>query len=121
MDPITLASLGVGLFGGLGKMFGRGRANRELRKLEKSNPAYVQNPEAANRLAMAKTMLNARTPGAMQAERNIYSNAANATSLAQKGSTDASQLLATAGNIQGRTNEAFTQLGMDEAQDYQRR
>lgn len=121
MDPLSLVGLGVGLFGGIGKLFGRGAANRRLRQLQSADPAYTANPEAAQRLALAKTVLNARSPGAMQVERNIYSSGANAAALAQKASSDSSQLLAEGANIQGRTNQAFRNLGIDEANDWQRR
>lgn len=116
-----LAGLATGLIGGFGKLFSRGRSNRELNRLLKMNPEYTANPEAAQRLALTKQLLNARSPGAVAAERNIYSNQANSTAAATRAATDSSQLLATAGQIQGQTNDAFNELGMDETNDYQRR
>lgn len=116
-----IAGLGLGLLGGIGKLFSRGKSNRELEKLMKSNPAYKSNPIAAQRLGLAKQLLNARMPGAVAAERNIYTNQANATAGATRAATDSSQLLATAGEIQGNTNDAFGNLGQNEAQDYYRR
>jgi hypothetical protein len=60
-------------------------------------------------------------PGALAAERNIYGTQSNALAGLQRNATDASQLLATAGAVQGQTQNAFGDLAMQEAQDYQRR
>ena len=47
-----LASLGLGIVGGIGKMFARGKANRELRKLQAQDPVYQANPIAAQRMSL---------------------------------------------------------------------
>jgi len=120
--PIPLLiPLAIGVAGAVGKMVGRGKANRKMNELLSQDPQYKANPLAAERYSLAKTLLNARMPGSVQAERNIYKSGANATSSASRAATDSSQLLATAGEIQGNQNEAFTGLGMQEANDYQRR
>ena len=119
--PVAAIGAGLGLIGGIGKMVGRAGANSRLRQLERDNPAYKENPEAAKRLGLANTILNARMPGAASMERNIYANQANTIANAQRGATDASQLLAMGGSAQGQTNQAFDNLGIQEAQDYQRR
>lgn len=115
------AGLGLGLIGAVGKLFARGAANRKLRQLQKEDPAYVQNPLAAQRLGLAKTLLNARAPGAAAAEQNIATNQANTISKAERGATDSSQLLSLTGDVQGTTNNAYGQLENNETQDYQRR
>lgn len=117
----ALIGLGIGLGGAIGKMFGRGRANRELNKLISQNPSYQINPEAQKRLALANTLLNARMPGAAQVERNIYSNQANRLGQLQRNATDSSQLLALGAAAQGQSNEAFQNLGIQEGQDYYNR
>lgn len=119
--PIPALGIAIGFAGAIGKMFGRGKANREMKRLLARDPQYVENPIAKERLGLAKTLLNARAPGAMAAERNIYSSGANAFANTSAASTDASQLLATAGDIQGNTNQAFNDLQQGEAADYQRR
>ena len=53
-----LIGLGIGLIGGIGKMFGRGKANREMDKLLAKNPVYNENPLARQRLGLAQTLLN---------------------------------------------------------------
>ena len=120
--PITAGiGVGVGIIGGIGKIFSRGSANRHLRELQKQDPTYAANPLVAQRLGLANTILNARSPGAAAAENNIYTNEANAISNNQRGATDSSQFLANAGNVQGATNNAFSQLDQNETADYQRR
>lgn len=121
----AIAGIGLGLIGGIGKMFGRGKANRELKALAKQDPTYAADPRimqmANQRLGLANTLLNARAPGAMQAERNIYSTQGNQLAGLNRSATDASQALAIAAGIGGQTQDAFTNLGQQEAQDYYRR
>jgi len=123
--PPELIGLGIGLLGGIGKMFGRGKANRELKSLSKQDPVYNADPRvmqmANQRLGLANTLLNARAPGAMQAERNIYTTQANQLGRLDRSATDASQALAVAAGIGGQTQGAFNDLGQQEAQDYYRR
>lgn len=116
-----IGGLGLGLIGGIGSLFGAKRANRRIEQLIKQNPAYKENPLARQRMGLAQTMLNARMPGAAAAERNIYGTQANTMAQVNRNATDASQVLALAGAAQGQTNQAFSNLGMQEAQDYQRR
>lgn len=113
--------LGLGAIGTIGRLFGRGKANRQLRRLMKENPIYQENPLAKQRLGLANTLLNARSPGAAAAEQNIYNTQANTISRGQRGATDASQFLSFAGDTQTQVNNAFNDLGQFEAQDYQRR
>ena len=121
----ALIGLGMGLVGGIGKMIGRGKANRELKSLMKQDPTCQADPRvmqmANQRLGLANTLLSARMPGAAAAERNIYTNQANQLAGLNRGATDASQALAVAAGIGGQTNQAFENLGQQEAQDYYRR
>ncbi len=121
MGPISAAGLGLGIIGGIGSIFGNRRANRELEKLIGQNPAYKSNPIAAQRMALAQQLLNARQPGAAAAERNIYGAQANSLANIQRNATDSSQALALAAGTQGQTNQAFGDLAQQEAQGYQQR
>lgn len=112
---------GVGIAGGIGKMIGRGKANKRMEALMAQNPVYKENPLARQRLGLAQSLLNARMPGAAAAEQNIYANQANRLSQVQRNATDSSQLLALGAQAQGQANQSFGDLGMAEAQDYQRR
>lgn len=113
LSPLGLVG---GLIGGIGKLFARGKANRDLRDLQKQDPVYD-----TGRLNLARTLLNARMPGASSAERNIYGNQANQVANINRNATDSSQALALGAGTQGVTNQAFEQLGDQENQDYQRR
>ena len=118
--PIIIGA-GLGLAGGIGKAIGRARSNRELRGIMSRMPQYKENPLYAQRLGLAQTLLNARTPGAAAAERNIYQAQANQMAGAERAATDPNQLLLTGAAAAGQANQAFNQLGQMEAQDYQRR
>lgn len=119
MDPLSSAiGLGVGLIGTVGGMFASGKRNRQLSELEHADPMYQANPLAAQRLGYARQLLNARSPGAAAAERNIYSNQANTSAAVTRSATDSSQALAMASGLAGQTNQAFEQLGQQENQDY---
>lgn len=117
----TPLGVGLGIVGGIGKMFSRAKANKDMRSLIGKDPTYNINPIAQQRLALAQTMLNARMPGAIQVERNINSNQANQLSNIGRNASDASQLLSLGAQTQGQTNDAYANLGINEAQDYQRR
>ena len=119
MLPAIMA--GIGLVGAIGKMIGRGKANRDMNKLLKQDPTYQQNPLAKQRLGLAQALLNARMPGAASAERNIYQTQANQVNRLQNNATDSSQLLALGAAAQGQSNQSFQDLATQEAQDYQRR
>lgn len=121
-DPISAAiGAGVGLIGTIGNMFSRGKANREMEKLLGQDPAYTENPLARQRLGLAQTLLNARTPGAARAEQNIFQSQANTVGAVNRAATDSSQVLAAAAGAQGQANNALNDLQQGEAQDYQRR
>lgn len=94
----------------------------QKKKAKKINPkdvTYEESPYAKEQLASARASLNARMPGAAQAERSIYQNQANTLADMGRNATDASQLLALAGGVQGQTNDAFGRLGVSEAQNQQ--
>ena len=118
--PIIVGA-GIGLVGGVGKMFQRGRANKELKNLMNTMPQYKENPLFAQRLGLAQTLLNARMPGAAAAERNIYQTQANQMANVQRGATSGSDVLLGGAGAAGQAGQAFNQLGQAEAADYQRR
>ena len=121
MLPVVAIGLGLGIAGGIGKMFGRGKANREMRRLMKSNPAYQENPLAKQRLGMAQQLLNARMAGAAKLENNIFANQANRLSGLQKTATDATQLLMGGAQSQSQTNDALGNLAIMEEQNFDNR
>lgn len=118
---LPLIAAGIGVAGGIGKLFARGKANRDLKSLMKDDPTYSANPLADQRLSLARTLLNSRMPGSVAMERNIYNNQANTVSNFQRGATSSADFLSNAGMAQGMTNNAFEKLAFNEANDYQRR
>lgn len=118
---LPLIGLGIGAIGAIGKLFGNRRANKRLEQLIGQDPTYKANPIAGDRMALAQQLLNSRSPGAANVERNIYGSQGNALANASKYATDSSQMLAAGGMAQGQSNEAFENLGQQETQDYQRR
>lgn len=121
MDPLTIGGLGLGLVGGIANLFGAGKAKKEMNELLQRDPRYSASPIAKEQYGLAKTLLNARMPGAAAAERNIYSTQANQLSNINRVATDASQALALASSTQGGTNEALQNLSTQDAQDYYNR
>jgi hypothetical protein len=119
--PLPLIMAGIGVAGGIGKMFARGKANRQLSELQKQDPTYAANPLAAQRLSYARALRDARMPGAATAERNITGAMGNTLTTAQNNASDSSQFLALAGAAQGQAQQGFENLGITEAQDQQRR
>ena len=118
---LPLIGLGIGVAGAIGKMIGRGKANRKMDELLKSDPKYSENPIAQQRFSLAKTLLNAKMPGASQVEKNLYTKTANQVNDINQGATDASQALALKTQAYGNLGNELTDLGITEARDYQRR
>lgn len=106
-----LAMLGGGM---ALKGIGRAIANQKLKELEKNMPKYKEN-------ALATTLLNARMPGAAQAERNILAEQANMLGKSQQAATSSSDIMQQIGGLQSQTNQALQGLAGAEAADYQRR
>jgi hypothetical protein len=116
LNPLSLIGLGTGLIGGIGQLFGTSSANKKLQALQQQNDAL-----ADNRLGLAKTLLNARTPGSADVERNIFTNQANELGQVNRTATSSNEALLAGAGVQGQTNDALNKLGIQDKQDYQRR
>lgn len=121
MNPLSIASLGLGGIGMIGGLISGFGANSKLQQLQAQDPSYTSSPYASQRLGLAQTLLNARMPGATSMERNIYGNQANQLANVNRNATDGSQALALGASAQGQTNQAFQNLGTQEQQDYYNR
>jgi len=115
MDPFTIGALVSGV-GALGKVFSGAKQNRLANKINPVFQQYQQNPLAQENLALNKNLFYGRMPGAQKAESNIMQAQSNQLASAQRGATDASQLLAMGAGLQGGTNEAFSNLAAVEGQ-----
>lgn len=107
-----------GGFGLVGKMFSdTGEANKSLESLISLDPTRPANPYAAKQLGLATSLFNSRMTGAPQLERNIQTTQANQNYNIDRTATDASQALSAKALSQGTTDQAFSNLQTEEAQN----
>ena len=121
MSFVAAAGLAVGVGGMIGKGFARRKANKQLSQLQGQDPIYQENPLAAQRLGLANTLLNARMPGATQAQRNIQTSGANTIAGAQRNASSGAQALSVGSAVNAQQGQQTNDLAQQEAQDYQRR
>lgn len=116
---MSLAAIAIGgaigaAAGAAGGIASRAQANKAIREQLKNRPK----PQISN---LAMTQLNARMPGAAQAEQNIMQSGATAMGRTQQAATSAADVMQSAAGIQSQTNKAMESLGLQESSDYQRR
>jgi len=70
----------MGTVGGIFSSIAGMKADKQLSKLIKENPAYTSSPYAANNLGLSQQLLNSRMAGMSARERNIQTSGANARS-----------------------------------------
>jgi hypothetical protein len=118
--PIPLAiPIAMTAGGYIATAFQRAAANKAL---EQSLGRLPGVPKPMAKMAgMASTLLNARMPGAAQAERNINQTQANQIANAQRTSASSNDLLLAGAAAAGQAGQAYNQLQQQEAADYQRR
>ena len=116
MDPFMVGGAITSGLGALGKIFAGAKQNKLANQINPFFQQYQKNPLAQENLAVNKNMFYGRMPGAQRAESNIMQSQSNLFSNAQRGATDASQLLAVGSGLQGGTNEAFSNLAAAEGQ-----
>jgi hypothetical protein len=115
-NPFMVAGAITSGLGALGKVFSGIKQNKLANKINPVFQQYQENPLAKENLAVNKNMFYGRMPGAQKAESNIMQAQSNQLANAQRGATDASQLLALGAGLQGGTNEAFSNLAAAEGQ-----
>ena len=114
--PFMAVGAGISALGSLGKIFAGAKQNKLANQINPIYQQYQENPLAKENLAVNKNMFYGRMPGAQKAESNIMQAQSNQLANAQRGATDASQLLAMGAGLQGGTNEAFSNLAAAEGQ-----
>ena len=114
--PFMAVGAGISALGSLGKIFAGAKQNKLANQINPIYQQYQENPLAKENLAVNKNMFYGRMPGAQKAESNIMQLQSNLFSNAQRGATDASQLIAVGSGLQGGTNEAFSNLAATEGQ-----
>lgn len=115
-NPFMVAGAITSGLGALGKVFSGIKQNKLANQINPVFQQYQENPLAKENLAVNKNMFYGRMPGAQKAESNIMQAQSNQLANAQRGATDASQLLALGAGLQGGTNEAFSNLAAAEGQ-----
>jgi hypothetical protein len=115
-NPFMVAGAITSGLGALGKVFSGIKQNKLANQINPVYQQYQENPLAKENLAVNKNMFYGRMPGAQKAESNIMQAQSNQLANAQRGATDASQLLALGAGLQGGTNEAFSNLAAAEGQ-----
>ena len=117
------AALGGGLnllrtIGGIGLGIGQLIKARQYRM---ERPEYQIPGVVGEQLGLRQQLLNARMPGAQQAEQNIMASQQGAMYNVAQGATDSASILAAAAGAQGTTNKAMRDLSIQESQDYYNR
>lgn len=117
-DPISM-SIGASLSGisSLGKLIFGGKQNKMANRINPVFKQYETSPFAQRQLAIAQQMFGGRMAGAGAQEQNIFNNQASTSANINRNVGDSSRALALTGAMQGQTNEALSNLGMNEAQN----
>lgn len=95
--------------------------NSKANKIKPQYTPYQPSQQVKNQYDLAQQLYQGRMPGAVQEEQNIMKSQANLVANAERSATDSGQLLSIGSLAQGMSNNAYQQLGMDEAQDKYRR
>lgn len=122
-DPITSAiGLGVGIIGGIGKIFGNAKANRQLKALQAQDPNYATSAAgianqnlASNRLGYAQSILNSKMPGSEAIDRSIYAGYGNQQGNIARNASSGEQALALGAANLGQANDSFMREGQNQA------
>ena len=117
MVAVGIGTVGLGLAKGIAGTIRAKQSNKALADLLSKDPTYTANPYAAQQFGQAQHAYNGRMAGAASEEANIGKTQANTVAGASRGATDSSQLLAVGANAQGQADNAYNQLGTQEAQN----
>jgi len=93
----------------------------QARKYRMERPDYEIPDVIGQRLGLRQQLLQARMPGAQQAERNIATAQQSGLYNMSQGATDSASILASAAGAQATTNQAMQNLAQMESQDYYNR
>jgi len=117
MPPMGFGAALSGVSGLFGLVNGIGQLLKSKR-MNPVRPEYQIPEETRQQLALQQNLLNAEMPGEQQQRQDIYTNQANTLGSLARGASDQSQYLAGLGAVQGQTNSAFNNLGVQRAQNY---
>jgi len=94
-------------------------AKKQRKAAAAINPVYTPyevSQQQKDRLAMAQTMLNGRTPGMQRAYAGVQANSANTNAFSARNSTNSSQNLAVAAMADAQANDATLGLATQDEQ-----
>lgn len=109
-----MLSLGIGV---AGKAVLGAIQNHKASQIHPDYKPYQVSPYAQANYGLAQQLYNGRMAGASSLERNIMGNQANQQANVARTATDGSQALAVEAGQQGQTNQAFSNLQTQEAQN----
>lgn len=117
--PLPLMAIGTGLSAAssLGKMLFGKKQNKLASGINPQFQQYTTSPYAQRQLALAQNLFGGRMAGAGAQEQNILNNQATTSANISRNVSDSARALALTGAVQGQTNEALGNLGMQEAQN----
>lgn len=117
MIPLLGIGAGISAIGQIGKL-GLGIAQMiRSSRMKPQRPTYDIPQEIYDQLALRQSTLNARMPGAQQAEANIARSAQSGLYNIAQGGGGAASFLANASMAQANSNRAFQDLAVQEAAD----
>lgn len=107
------------LIGGIFKGIQGHKQQKMANAIHPVNAVYHVSPYAQNQLSTVQQMMNGRMAGAGAEEQNIQGNFANSMGGVQRNSTSGAQSLAMLAGLNGNANQAYSQLGQQEAMNKQ--
>lgn len=116
---LDAASAAASLIGGIFKGIQGHKQQKMADAIHPVNAVYKVSPYAKNQLSTVQQMMNGRMAGASNEEQNIAGNFANSMAGVERNSTNGSQSLAMLAGLQGNANQAYNQLGTQEAMNKQ--
>lgn len=117
--PFDFGSVGA-IAGGIGGLVKLGLGIHQDHLANEINPVWQQyktSPYAQAQLGIAQQSYNGRMAGAGYQQSNIANSQGNYLNNVNRNATDSSQALALAGVSQGQANNAYQNLGAEEAQN----
>lgn len=108
---------GIGAVADIGKLLFGIHQNNLANQINPVFNQYQTSPYAKNQLGIAQQLFNAPMAGAVTEQQNIGANQANTNATVQRNATDSGQALAIAAGTQGQSNQAYSDLGVKEAQN----
>ena len=117
MNPFGIAGAALGGIADIGKLIFGLHQNHLANQIHPFFQQYVTSPYAKDQLGDALNAYNGRIAGAADLANNIYAAGANNYANTARNATDSGQALALGMLNQGQQNDAFTNLGIQEAQN----